>query len=381
MKITGVETFVLSSRRMLVKISTDEGVAGWGEPVLEGWVLAVRGAVERMAEHLLGRDPRQITRLWQLMARGGFYRDGAVLASAVAGLDQALWDLTGRWHDTPIHELLGGPCRDRVRVYSHANTHGRTGDPETARRLVAAGITMIKVAPEDITEFLDTPDQVTRVVDQLTEMRETVGGNIDIALDLHGRHSVAGSIRLLRELEPLMLAFVEEPLRPEHTHRLRDITSSTTVPIATGERLYSRADFRPAIAAGITIAQPDLSHAGGITECFRIATMAEIDDVQIAPHCPLGPVALAACLQLDLAVPNTFVQEQGLGLHEPDTADLELLLNPEVLTLVDGCVPRLTGPGLGIDINEEAVRQAIVTGPIKGGSPTWQSADGGFAEW
>lgn len=381
MKITGVETFVLSTRRMLVKVSTDEGVSGWGEPVLEGWVLAVRGAIERMSEHLLGRDPRQITRLWQLMARGGFYRDGAVLASAVAGLDQALWDLTGHWYDTPIHELLGGPCRDRVRVYSHANIRGRTGDVEAARRLVAAGITMIKVAPEDVTEFLDSPANVSRVVDELTELREAVGNNTDIALDLHGRHSVAGSIRLLQRLEPLTLAFVEEPLRPEHTHRLHDITHSTTVPIATGERLYSRADFRPAIDAGIAIAQPDLSHAGGITECFRIATMAETSDVQIAPHCPLGPVAFAACLQLDLAIPNAYVQEQGLGLHDLDTADVGLVSNPEALALVDGAVPRLTGPGLGIEINEEAVRHATLPRPVTGGSPTWQTADGGFAEW
>ena len=390
MKISRIETFVLGSRRMLVKISTDDGAFGWGEPVLEGYVLAVRGAIGRMSEQLIGCDPRQISRLWQLMARGGFYRDGAVLGSAVAGLDQALWDLKGRALGVGVHELLGGPCRDRVRVYAHsnanananANTDGRTGDPELARRLIQAGLSMIKVAPDGPHGFIESPARIARLVKDLSELRAAVGDEVDIALDLHGRFSAPNAIRLLPLLEPLLLSFVEEPVRPEHTARLADVVRASAVPIATGERLYSCADFAPALAAGIAVAQPDLSHAGGITECFRIATLADVRDVQLAPHCPLGPVALAACLQLDFAIPNFFAQEQTISLHDPATADLGLIANPEVFTLVDGYLPRPPGPGLAIEVDEDAVRAAAIDdGSVAGGSPVWPAADGGFAEW
>jgi len=381
MRITQIETFVLSNRRALVKVSTDEGVSGWGEPVLENWARSTVAAVARMSEHLIGQDPLQISRLWQILSRGGFYRGGPVLSSAVAGLDQALWDIKGRWHGVPVHELLGGPCRDKVRVYAHANTNGRTGDTTLAKQLIASGITLLKVAPDGPWQYIETKASIERFVEQLTEFRDTIGGSIDFAVDLHGRFSVANAIRVLPLIEPLLPAFVEEPLRPEHSDRIVDIVRASHVPIATGERLYSRNEFRGVFEAGIAIAQPDLSHAGGITECFRIATGAEVYDVQIAPHCPLGPIALAACLQIDLAVPNFYAQEQGLNLHYPNSADLHILENPEVLTLVDGHIPRLTGPGLGVNINEDVVRSSVIEGTLEPGSPVWTYPDGSFAEW
>lgn len=380
MKIVDLETFVLSNRRVLVKISTDEGASGWGEPVLENWAVPTAAAVDRMREYLIGQDPLQITRLWQVIARGGFYRGGAVLHSAVAGVDQALWDIKGRWYGAPVHELLGGAVRDRVRMYAHGGGEFRTGDPERVRALVEAGFTMIKVAPDGRHDFIDTPAAVAAFVDDMTELREIVGNEIDLAVDAHGRFSTPNSIRVLPLLEPLMLAFVEEPLRPEHTARIGDVVRSTSIPIATGERLYSRTEYRAAFEAGIAIAQPDLSHAGGITECFRIATQAEIYDAQIAPHCPLGPVALAACLQLDFAVPNFLAQEQSVDLHEGGD-DRAILKNPEVLTIVDGCIERLTGPGLGIEVDEDAVRDRVATGLLAPGSPVWINRDGSFAEW
>lgn len=381
MKITAVDTFVLNNRRALVKISTDEGVVGWGEPVLENWVRPTISAVERMAEYLIGENPLQITRLWQVLARGGFYRGGSVLSSAVAGIDQALWDIKGRWHGVPVHELLGGPCRDSVRIYSHANTSGRVGDLDRARELVATGMTMLKVAPDGPQSFIGTKRSIEQFVHDLTTLRDTVGDDVDIAIDLHGRFSIPNSIRLLRHIEPVLPVFVEEPLRPEHSELIGQIVRSTSVPIATGERLYSRYEFRPVCEAGIAVAQPDLSHAGGITECFRIATQAEIYDVQIAPHCPLGPLALAACLQVDFAVPNFLVQEQILMDHNPRPADLDILLNPEALQVKDGHITRLTGPGLGLNINEDAVRARVAEGPLDPGSPVWAHADGSFAEW
>jgi galactonate dehydratase len=381
MRIARVETFVFSNRRALVRVETDAGIVGWGEPVLENWVRTSVAAVDRMAEYLIGQDPRHITRHWQVLARGGFYRGGAVLHTALAGLDQALWDITARALGVPIHELLGGPCRDSVRVYAHANTAGRIGDLELARRLVADGITLLKVAPDGPQPFLDSPAGIERFVRQLTELREAIGPDVDFAVDLHGRFSVPQSIRVLRLLEPLFPAFVEEPLRPEHSHRIGDIVRSTSVPIATGERLYSRSEFRPVLEAGIAIAQPDISHAGGISEVFRIASAAETHDVQVAPHCPLGPVALAASIQIDLAVPNFYAQEQGFNATYASDADQRILLDPQVLMPVDGAIPRLTGPGLGIEIDEDAVRELSVDGRLEQGSPVWAQPDGGFAEW
>lgn len=381
MKITAIETFVLSNRRALLKVSTDEGVSGWGEPVLENWARTTVAAVERMAEYLIGQDPLQITRHWQVLARGGFYRGGPILMSAVAGIDQALWDIKGKWHGVPVHELLGGPCRDRVRVYAHANTDGRVGDLELARRLIADGYTLLKVAPDGPQDFLGTLGALEGFLDDLGELREVLGPDIDFGVDLHGRLSVPQSLRVVPLLEPLFPAFVEEPLRPEHSDRIADIVRGTRVPIATGERLYSRTDFRGVLEAGIAIAQPDLSHAGGITECFRIATSAETYDIQIAPHCPLGPIALASCIQLDLAVPNFYAQEQGLNLHYGANAELDILHNPDVLRPIAGHIPRLTGPGLGVDVNEERVRELVVMGPLAAGSPVWTYPDGGFAEW
>jgi galactonate dehydratase len=381
MRITAVETFVLSNRHALVKVSTDEGVAGWGEHTLENWARTVSAAVERMAEHLIGADPLRITALWQTLARGGFYRGGPVLSSAAAGLDQALWDIKGRWHGVPVHELLGGPTRDAARIYAHANAPGATGDPVRAAEHVAAGIDLIKVAPQEQLGFLESLDHIERLVDDLAQVRKAVGTGVDLAVDLHGRSSVHLSRRLLPRLEPLGIAFVEEPLRPEHSDLIGELVRCSPVPLATGERLYSRTDFRRVLEAGVAIIQPDVSHAGGITECFRIATQAEVYDAQIAPHSPLGPVALAACLQLAFAVPNFYAQEQSLNLHlgPPDTPTI--LRDTGPLTPVGGRIPRLTGPGLGVEVDEDAVRAMVDDGPLAPGSPVWHYPDGSFAEW
>ncbi|MFD0631754.1 galactonate dehydratase [Catenulispora yoronensis] len=381
MKITAIETFVLSNRRALVKVSTDEGVSGWGEHTLENWARTVTAAVERMSEHLIGADPLAITRLWQNLARGGYYRGGPVLSSAVAGLDQALWDIKGRWLDVPVHELLGGPTRDHARAYAHANRDGRTGDPELAKRHLAAGLDLLKVAPRGPVGFIETPARVDEIVEQLGELRQAVGGHVDLCIDLHGRFSVPMARRILPRLEPLGLAFAEEPLRPEHSDLIGDLVRCSPVPIATGERLYQRTEFRRILEAGVAVVQPDVSHAGGITEVFRIATQAEVYDAQVAPHCPLGPLALAASLQIAFAVPNFYAQELSFDPHLGPSDDTRLMRDPSVLTPVEGRVRRLTGPGLGVEIDEDAVRAAVDTGPLGPGSPIWTHGDGSFAEW
>jgi galactonate dehydratase len=375
-KITAIDTYVLSNRRAFVKISTDEGVAGWGEPVLENWARSAAAAVARMAEHLVGADPLRITWLWQTLARGGFYRGGPVISSAVSGLDQALWDIKGRWLGVPVHELLGGPTRDSARVYAHSNTGARTGDLELAAKHTSAGITMLKVSPPGPISFMESPQYLDTMLGQLWELRRQVGANVDICIDLHGRFSLAMSRILLSQLEPLSIAFVEEPTRPEYSDRLASLVRCSAVPIATGERLYSRYDFHNVLESGVPIVQPDVSHAGGITECFRIATQAEIYDAYIAPHCAVGPIALAASLQIAFAVPNFLIQEHTIGAD-----DYSLLKNPEALEPVRGEVRRLTGPGLGVDVNEAAVQERVATGPLGPGSPVWTLRDGSFAEW
>ncbi|CAA9387404.1 MAG: Galactonate dehydratase [uncultured Propionibacteriaceae bacterium] len=382
MRITSVETFVLSNRQALVKVATSDGTVGWGEAVVENWARPTAATVERMAEFLIGRNPLEITRIWQVLTRGGFYRGGPVMASAVAGIDQALWDIKGRVLGAPVHALLGGPTRDKVRVYAHAGKAGQAGNPERACSLVNAGYSLLKVAPDaGPVGFLETPAWADVFLGELAALREVVGHGVDIAIDFHGRLSVAQSRRILPQLEELAPAFVEEPLRPEHSALIGDLVRCSNIPIATGERLYGRTEFRGVLEAGVAIVQPDVSHAGGITECFRIATQAEVYDAQIAPHCPLGPLSLAACLQLDLAVPNFFAQEQVVDVHLPESPAMAFVANPEVLRMVDGYLPRLTGPGLGIDIDEDAVRARVVSGLLDPGSPVWSYPDGSFAEW
>jgi galactonate dehydratase len=385
MRITAVETFVISNRRVLVKISTDDGGSGWGEPTLENWARPIASVVDEMSNYLLGKDPRDISKHWQVLARGGFYRGGPLMLSALAGIDQALWDLKARSLGVPIYELLGGAVRDRVRIYAHANEPGRTGSPQRAVDLVEAGYTLLKVAPASQVRFIESQQFIEKFVADLRELRAAIPAHVDFAVDLHGRFSTAMSRLTISRVQDLFPAFFEEPLRPEHSDRIVDVVRATTIPIATGERLYTKYEFKRVLEAGVAIVQPDLSHAGGITECFQIAALAEIYDAQIAPHCPLGPVALAACIQVDLSVPNFYAQECVIDPHlQRAGLGLELVLNPEVLVPIDGYIPRLTAPGLGITIDEDAVRSQAVPldAVLEPGAGTWlYEDDGGFAEW
>ena len=381
MKIDSLETFLVAPRWLFLKITTDDGVVGWGEPVVEGRAETVRAALGELSDLLIGTDPMRIEDHWQVLTRGGFYRGGPVLSSAVAGIDQALWDIAGKVRGAPVHELLGGPVRDRVRMYgwAYGETAGQVA--EAAATAIAAGYTAVKIAPPGPMAFLDTPAGLRSVVDLLAEVREAVGPNADVAIDLHGRASIPASRRLLPLLEPYVPLFVEEPLRPEYSSDIARIVTATSLPIATGERLYTRREFRDVLDAGVAVVQPDLSHAGGISEVRRIAAVAEMYDAVLAPHCPLGPIALAACLQIDLATPNFLIQEQALGLHRHQGQDgLNYLIETDVLRLRDGHVERLDAPGLGIDVDEKAVREAATRGH-RFRSPIWRGPDGAFTEW
>lgn len=380
MRIARVETFQVPPRWLFLRIETDDGVVGWGEPVVEGRAGTVEAAVHEMSELLLGRDPLRIEDHWQVLSKGGFYRGGPVLSSAVAGIDQALWDIAGKVRGAPVHELLGGPVRERVRLYSWVGGDRPEDVAAATERQLQLGMTAVKMNGSGELLPIDAPEQVHRLVERVGAVREVLGDRGDVAVDFHGRFSPAMARRVLPLLEPLLPMFVEEPVLPELGGRLAEVAASTTVPIAVGERLYSRWDFAPVLTAGVAVVQPDLSHAGGISEVRRIAAAAETHGVLLAPHCPLGPIALAASLQVDFAVPNLLIQEQSLGIHYNTTSDLlDYLVDRSVFTVVDGHVQRLTRPGLGIEVDEAEVRR--VAGTHGWRAPVWRHDDGSLAEW
>ncbi len=381
MRIVRIETFLVPPRWLFVRIETDNGIVGWGEPVVEGRSETVRTAVEQLAELLIGADPLRIEDHWQVMTKGSFYRGGAILASAVAGLDQALWDIAGKHLGVPVHQLLGGHVRDRIRMYGWV---GGDEPAEVADAIAAqldVGLTAVKMNASGRMHPIGSVAEIDGVVERVAAAREVLGPHRDVAVDFHGRFTLANARRVAPLLEPLRPFFLEEPVVPENSHLISQLTAATSIPVATGERLYSRQEFLPVLQAGIAVAQPDLSHAGGITEVRKIASLAEIFDVQLAPHCPLGPLALAACLQVGFATPNFLIQEQSIGIHYNQGAEvLDYVLDKEPLKFVNGHIERLTGPGLGIEIDERAVREADRRGHAWR-SPVWRHDDGSYAEW
>ena len=380
-QIARIETFLIPPRWLFVRVETDTGVVGWGEPVVEGRSETVRTAVEQLSELLIGQDPLRIQDHWQVMTKGSFYRGGPILSSAVSGLDQALWDIAGKSVGLPVHQLLGGPVRDRIRAYGWigGDEPNEVADAISAR--LEQGLTAVKMNASGRMERISTLRDLDGVVARVAAAREVLGDTGDVGVDFHGRIGLADARRLMPALEPLRPMFVEEPVIPESSHLIGRIADLTSIPIATGERLYSRQEFLPVLQSGIAIAQPDLSHAGGISETHRIASLAEVYDVQLAPHCPLGPIALAASLQIGFAVPNFFIQEHSIGIHYNDDGEvLDYVADTSDFDFSTGFFERLTKPGLGIDIDETAVRDADKRGHAWRG-PIWRHADGSFAEW
>ncbi len=352
MKITRVETFLVPPRWLFCRIETDDGLIGWGEPVVEGRAEVVRAAVDVLAEYLIGQDPLRIQDHWQVLTKAGFYRDGPVLSSAVAGIDQALWG-----GDEPA-ELV-----------------------ESIAAQVEAGFTAVKMNASGRISPIATAAEVDDVVARAATAREALGPHRDFAMDCHGRFTPATARRVIPELAPHRPLFVEEPVLPEHQQALAALVAASPVPLATGERIYGRAGFLPVLQAGMAVVQPDLSHAGGISEVTRIASLAETFGALLAPHCPLGPIALAASLQVGFATPNLLIQEQSLGIHYNKEADLlSYVLDPEPFRFVDGHAVRGQAPGLGVTVDEAAVRAADQLAH-RWRNPVWRHADGSLAEW
>lgn len=382
MKIESMELFKAPPRWLFLKISTDEGLAGWGEPVVEGRADTVRAAVEELAEYVIGRDPRQIEDLWQVLYRSGFYRGGPVLMSALSGIEQALWDIRGKQLGVPVYDLLGGRVRDKMKVYGWIGGDKPSNLASAARERASQGFQAVKMNACANLEWIATIREVEAVVAQFATVREAAGSDLDIAVDFHGRVHKGVAKRLARDLEPFKPLFIEEPLLPENQEALAALQQHTSIPIATGERLYGRWGYKALLTSGAAdVIQPDLSHAGGIWETRKIAAMAEAYDVAVAPHCPLGPIAFAASLQLDFCTPNAFIQETSLGIHYNQGADLlDYLVDPSVFSFERGYVKLLTGPGLGIELDENKIRERSAQGH-NWKPPVWRNEDGSLAEW
>lgn len=382
MKIKSYELFQVPPRWLFLKIETDEGIIGWGEPVIEGKAATVKAAVEELMEYLIGKDPMNIEDHWNVMYRAGFYRGGPILMSAIAGIDQALWDIKGKYYGAPVYQLLGGKARDTMKVYSWIGGDRPADVGNAAKGMVAQGFTALKMNATEELQYVDTYDKIDHAIARIAAVREAVGPHIGIGIDFHGRvHKPMAKI-LAKALEPYRPMFIEEPVLPENNEALREIANHVAIPIATGERMFSKWQFKTLLKEGYAdIIQPDLSHAGGITECKKIFSMAEAFDVAVAPHCPLGPIALAACLQVDATCHNAFIQEQSLGIHYNQGSDLlDYIVDQNVFAYHEGYVKIPDGPGLGIEVNEAHVRKMAETGH-NWKNPLWRHPDGSVAEW
>ena len=382
MKIIRFELFQVPPRWLFLKIETDSGLIGWGEPVIEGKAATVAAAVTELMANLIGKDPLRIEDHWQVMYRGGFYRGGPILMSAIAGIDQALWDIKGKYHNAPVHQLLGGRVRDKMRVYSWIGGDRPEHVGQAAADMVAKGFTAVKMNATDEMGYLDSYVKIDAALARIAAVRAAGGPGLGIGIDFHGRVHKAMAKVLAKELEAYRPMFIEEPVLPQNNEALREIANHCSIPIATGERMFSRWDFRQLLIDGyVDIIQPDLSHAGGITECKKIISMAEAFDVAAAPHCPLGPIALAACLQVDATCHNAFIQEQSLGIHYNQENDLlDYLVDKSVFDYENGFCNIPDGLGLGIAVNEEYVRQRAAVGH-NWHNPVWRNEDGSVAEW
>jgi len=367
LKVTKLETFLVKPRWLFLKIHTDAGIVGLGEPILEGRALTCQMAVKEIEPYLIGKDPRRVVHHWQAIYRHAFYRGGEILTSALSGVDQALWDIKGKALGVPVYELLGGPTRTRVRVYAHART------PEQIQQRLKEGFTAFKTGPAKRrpARYVETPAQVQYAAERFAELRKLVGDDVDIGCDFHGAISPATAKLLIKALEPYHPMFIEEPINSQNHDVMAEIARGTHLPIATGERVFTKWGFREVLEKkAATILQPDLCHAGGITECRLIAGMAEAYYAAIAPHNPLGPISLAAGVQLAASIPNFLIQEQvSLGegyLKQP-------------FKVRDGYIDLPTGPGLGIELDENALADKI--GHDWRNPETYDPDDGSVVDW
>jgi galactonate dehydratase len=380
LKIARIEQFFPRPRTRFVKITTDDGLVGWGETTLEGRPKSTVAAVEEIAEYLIGKDPLRIEHHWQQIYRSAFYRSGIVRMSALSGLDQALWDIAGKTYGVPVYQLLGGAVRDRIRVYAHWGIGDLTqkGQDAARKRLEwlqeKGGYTAFKSGPGGKWRAHEPPAVVDAFVQRAYLMREWVGPDVELAFDFHGKMTPAMAIEICNEIKGMRPMFVEEPVPQENVDALKLVSDHVPYPIATGERLLTRWGFRDVLEKqAAALIQPDVSHVGGITELKKVANMAEVYYVHVMPHCAIGPVAFSACMQVDAAIPNFLAQEQiDQGLGEG------VLCEP--WQVKDGHIELPTRPGLGFEMDESVLEASCAYTEELGGEFTY-TLDGSVADW
>lgn len=382
MKITALKTYLVAPRWLFLKVETDAGLSGWGEPVLEGHAETLAAKIAELADMVIGRDPRHVEDIWQMLYRNGCYRGGPVLMSAISGLDTALWDIKGRDLGVPVHALLGGPVRQSVRSYCWIGGDRPADLIEGALKLRAQGFDAVKFNICEELQIVDTYAKVDGIIKRLFDLRQAVGASMDLAFDFHGRVHLPMARVLLKELEPLRPIFVEDAVVSAMVESMADLARGTSIPLCIGERLHSRYDFKRVFELrAAQVINPDPAHVGGISETVRIGHWAEAYDVALAPHCPLGPIALAACLQVNAICHNAFIQEQSLGIHYNKGGDLtDYTKAGGGFSLTDGHLHIPTGPGLGIEVDEDRVLEAARVGH-SWRAPVWRHTDGSIAEW
>ncbi|MGO2137768.1 MAG: galactonate dehydratase [Leuconostoc mesenteroides] len=382
MKISKITVYKVKPRWIFVKVSTDEGIEGWGE-MISGTKTetVVAGAYEIGNRFLVGQNPFAIERLFQEMHRS-FFRGGPINGTIVSGLEMALWDIKGKALNVPVYELLGGAARDKIKVYSWIGGDRPSEVVEQAQDRVDRGFTAVKMNATEELHYIDSYEKVAEVVERVASIREHFGDALGIGVDFHGRVHKPMAKVLAKALEPYHPMFLEEVVLPENEEHFSEVANAVAVPLATGERLYTRWQFKSILQQGaIDIIQPDVALCGGILETRKIAAMAEAYDIAVAPHAPYGPIALAATLQVDSCTPNVFIQEQSLGIHYNKGFDLlDFVKNKEIFQYKNGFVNLPTKPGLGLEMDEDRVKEIAQEGLVWT-NPKWKNYDGTIAEW
>jgi galactonate dehydratase len=386
-KIAEIVSFRVPPRWIFVRVTTDDGLVGWGEAIIPKRARTVVAAVEDMAANVVGFDANRIEDIAQRLRRGAFFRGGPILGTAASAIEQALWDIKGKRYGLPVHEFLGGRVRDTIRSYAWIGGDSPQGVVDHARERIGQGFSAVKMNATPALSQVGERAVIDAAVERVGALRDTFGNTLDIALDLHGRVHRTSLKPLLAELEQFHPMWIEEATTPENEESLKVLARAAgSIPVATGERLTSRWDVKRVLDTGaVDIIQPDVSITG-LFELEKIARLAEIYDVAVAPHCPNGPLSLAASLQVGFCAPNVAIQEQSLGLHYhqgfsglPKGEMHDYLADPAPLTTIDGVFKPLTEPGLGIEIATEIVEREAADWFLP--DADWTHPDGTYAEW